>query len=251
MAGNVSASLQYLMRLELYEEEKPFQLFVEIPKDAPDQRRNNLEFEEKTHVIHDIRDNVSLYTLDDNGFMIRPFSTALSFDSFTDRLAIERTYLPEVEQLIRKEVVDVERVFFFDWRIRSSDAKFKSSEIDMNDLTTTLLPAPHVHVDQSTAAVLHRVRLHFGKEADFLLGGRVRIINVWRPLLDPVEDYSLAVCDPTTVAEDELVECDHIRKRFSGETIYVHHSENQSGIISVSRSPSRRFCLRCLTPLIE
>ncbi|KAI9865744.1 MAG: hypothetical protein M1824_000004 [Vezdaea acicularis] len=46
--------------------------------------------------------------------------------------------------------------------------------------------------------------------ARFLLRGRVRIINLWRPIKHPVEDCPLAICDGSTVTADDLVECDSI-----------------------------------------
>jgi len=92
----------------------------------------------------------------------------------------------------------------------------------MNDPTTWLRPSPNVHVDQSPRAVLHRIRLHLPDEADFLLRGRVRIVNVWRPIEDVVEDYPLAFCDSSSVPDGDLVECDHVRRRFKGANLYAY-----------------------------
>lgn len=99
--------------------------------------------------------------------------------------------------------------------------------------------------DQSPEGVLHRVLLHLPEEAPFLLQGRVRVIkcvylssilldsptltggkpSVWRPIENPVQDYPLACCDSTSVLDEDLVECDHVRRRFKGSNLYTHHRE--------------------------
>lgn len=44
--------------------------------------------------------------------------------------------------------------------------------------------------------------------------------SVWRPLLNPVENYPLAVCDGSSVPEDKLLAVDHVRKHYVGEGLY-------------------------------
>ena len=52
-----------------------------------------------------------------------------------------------------------------------------------------------VHIDQTYDASVARVHRHLGEDADRLLKGRVRIINVWRPIHNPVAHKPLAVSD--------------------------------------------------------
>ena len=113
----IVADLRYLKRQKLYETEKPFQMFFEIPEDEPDQRPDNLEFEETKHVIHDIRPQMDQYSLDDHGFKIMSHTTSMSVESFSDRQTVEAIYLPEMEKLLRKEDSTIDRVYFFDWRV--------------------------------------------------------------------------------------------------------------------------------------
>lgn len=56
-------------------------------------------------------------------------------------------------------------------------------------------PVESVHIDQTYEASVARVHRHLGKDAERLLKGRVRIINVWRPINNPVAHYPLAVSD--------------------------------------------------------
>ena len=52
-----------------------------------------------------------------------------------------------------------------------------------------------MHIDQTYEASVKRVHQLLGADADRLLKGRVRIINVWRPIRNPVAHKPLAVSD--------------------------------------------------------
>ncbi|KAK1750425.1 Aspirochlorine biosynthesis protein N [Echria macrotheca] len=221
-SGDVVADLNYLQKLELYQREKPFQLFIPVDPNSPDPRQNNVEFENRPHTIRDMRPAINDFGLDTHGFEIRPFHTSLDPDSFQKSDVVESQYFAEVEQLLR-DTLDggFDRIFFFDWRLRNSKVA-EPETLDMNDLTNWMLPACRVHVDQSPRAVVHRVQLQLQDEAPYLLQGRVRIINCWRPIHNAVEDFPLAVCDSTSVPDPDLVECDHVRRRFKGATMYLY-----------------------------
>lgn len=99
-------------------------------------------------------------------------------------------------------------------------------------------------------------------KADYLLQGRVRIIkyssylfsqcilimlmflSVWKPLKHVVEDYPLAVCDSSSMFEDDLIECDHIRKRFTGATFYAHFNPEQKWYYLSQQRPDEALLLK-------
>lgn len=45
--------------------------------------------------------------------------------------------------------------------------------------------------------------------------------SAWKPLLDPVEDWPLAFCDSASMPDDDLIECDQVRRHFRGATMYA------------------------------
>ena len=112
---DLTINLQFLEWQKLYEIEKPFQIFINVPKDAEDPRDTNLVFNSVDVKVHDVRGHLNKYTLDDHGFMYRQHSTVVA--DFTDRNDVVNNYLPEVEALLRRELDDVDRIFFFDWRV--------------------------------------------------------------------------------------------------------------------------------------
>ena len=109
-----TATIQYVKWLPLYETEKPFQLFLDIPSDAPDQRKTNIVFETKTSQAKNIRGQEQEFGLDTNGFCYR---TMNGFEDLNSKSEVTDGYLPAVEQLLKDVVEDVDRIFIFDWRV--------------------------------------------------------------------------------------------------------------------------------------
>jgi hypothetical protein len=184
----VTATVQFLKRLPLYDGEKPFRVYYEIPKSSADQRRTNLEFEDREVAFEDIRCNApvdsnapvgSNYTLDDQGFAIRNFQSVIPEQDFSDRTVVEKKFLPQVEQLLRSEIPEITAIYVFDWRLRSADTACSDggvTMVDLNEPTCVVRPAVQVHVDQSPRAVLHRIQVHC-ENVDRLLQGRVRVVK--------------------------------------------------------------------------
>ncbi|KAK0710348.1 hypothetical protein B0T26DRAFT_652060, partial [Lasiosphaeria miniovina] len=77
---------------------------------------------------------------------------------------------------------------------------------------------------QTPRSVVHRIRLQLRGDAPFLLKGRVRIINAWRPLRHTVQEWPLALCESSLMSQQDLVECDHARRRFKGCAFYAYYN---------------------------
>jgi hypothetical protein len=113
--STLSITLKFLQWQPLYVHEKPFQIFINIPPSALDQRTTNLVFENITLPVHDIRFRPSPPTLDSHGFTYIKQETSVK--DFSSRESVDKYYLPEIEALLRMEVEGVDQVFFFDWRV--------------------------------------------------------------------------------------------------------------------------------------
>lgn len=103
-----------------------------------------------------------------------------------------------------------------------------------------------MHVDQSFKASVARVHHHLGEEAERLLKGRVRIINVWRPIGAPVAHYPLAVADYRTlnVAKD-LVPTKLIYPDRDGETFSVKHNPELQWYYLSGQTPEEVILIKC------
>lgn len=124
--------------------------------------------------------------LDANGFEKRFAPTQIDPTALLSRspTAVE-AYRTETERLLRS-MTGADAVTFFDTTFRRQDG---------GPSRDTQWQSAHqrVHVDQNPRSARARVTRHAGAEAQRFR--RFQIINIWRPLLMPVRNYGLALCD--------------------------------------------------------
>ncbi|KAL3420295.1 hypothetical protein PVAG01_08794 [Phlyctema vagabunda] len=180
----------------------------------------------QTVTVHDIRGSEEKYTLDSTGFQIVKHESQEK--DFLDDEQIKRVYYAETEELLKKST-GASKVFIFDHTIRRQPQDSRTADPNAPKPAEASLrgPVQRVHIDQSYAAAKTRVPHHLPDEAEYLLGGRYQIINVWRPIKTVLKD-PLAVADATTVQDSELVTIKLIYPDREGETSAVRASETGS-----------------------
>jgi hypothetical protein len=103
-----------------------------------------------------------------------------------------------------------------------------------------------VHVDQTYSAGLARVHNHLPEDADRLLKGRVRIINVWRPIGNPVAHHPLAVADWRSLnPEKDLVSTRHIYADREGATFSVRYNPSHRWYYLEGQTPDEVTLIKC------
>jgi len=209
---------------------KPFNYVEKAPQDQP---QRNFGDADTPVQINDIRGQESSFTLDNNAFETLT-NVASAEKDFTDDAHIKKVYYPEVERLILDNVPGASRVLLFDHTIRRADPSAPRA------------PVTRVHIDQTPGSAEARVRHHLpASEADTLLRGRYRIVNVWRPLNGPVQSFPLAFADSATVVDEDLVPIEHRYPDRSGETAGVKHSERQTWYYWSGMTNEERLLLKC------
>ncbi|KAL9007381.1 MAG: hypothetical protein Q9173_007333, partial [Seirophora scorigena] len=157
--------------------------------------------------IRDLRGLESGFTASVHGFAaLQDVSSRATRRTFDDEAAIREVYYPEVEELLL-EKTGAKRVLLFDHTIRLATPGADRA------------PVIRVHVDQTAKSAEQRVRFHLpAAKAEEMLKGRVRIINVWRPLNPPIAAYPLAVADSRSVPPEAMVGIEHRYPDRTGET---------------------------------
>jgi len=188
---------------------KPWNYVVEPTNGSP---KRNFGDADIAVTINDIRGQESRFNLDDNAFTTLKTTPSVEID-FISEESIEKNYYPEVERLLLNHVPGAKRAHVFDHTLRRVGGNRP--------------PVHRVHIDQNQKAAHGRVQSSLPDEAAELLKGRVRIINVWRPLNGPVQCSPLAFADSKTVSEDALVTVEHRYPDRTGETLSVKHEDEQ------------------------
>lgn len=195
------------------------------------QPRRNFSDADIAVTIDDIRGHEAAYQLDTHAFQTLTTGPSAAFDfASSDDATITKIYYPEVEQLLLQHVPGAQRIFCFDHTVRPSAG--------------TRPPVLRVHIDQTPTAAMGRVTHFLPEEAEHLLRGRVRIINVWRPLNGPVQCSPLAIADSQTVRDEELVAVEHRYTDRTGQTVSVKHA-NERWYYWSGMENHERLLLKC------
>ncbi|CBY01432.1 hypothetical protein IAQ61_003260 [Plenodomus lingam] len=180
--------------------------------------------------VEDIRGREHKFNLDDNGFDTYQNIKSEEHD-FADDERIRKVYYPEVEQFLLENIKGAQKVILFDYTIRRP--------------TGNRNPVRRVHVDQTKFSAEQRVKLHAPEDAEKLLQGRYRIINVWRPLNGPVMGLPLAVADSQTVQDEDLVPIEHRYPNRTGQTAAVRYNPEQKWYYWSGMTNEDRLLLKC------
>lgn len=141
--------------------------------------------------VRDARPVADRVSFDSHGFTLRRHSSAVT--DFTDRDQIEQIYISEMATFMT-ELTRADKVIPFAWMMRSSSPSGGEDQPPAND----------VHVDHTPAfsEVMAQRALTWLGEPDYPYR-RFIAVNAWRAYSGAPQDWPLALCDATSVADDE------------------------------------------------
>ncbi|PIB03151.1 hypothetical protein CB0940_12076 [Cercospora beticola] len=206
--------------------------YIEKPPEGLPQR--NYGQDEQSITIQDIRGREHEFDMNKGGFgVLQNISSEMQNSDFSNDDKIQQTYYPEIEKLILEKVPGAKRVFIFDHTVRRSDPNAHRA------------PVNRAHIDQTTKSANMRVDYHMGSEAEELKNGRVRLINVWRPLNGPVVASPLAYADSRSVPDEDIVPVEHRYPHRTGETAGVKFTPKGQWYYWSGMGNDERILLQC------
>jgi hypothetical protein len=178
--------------------------------------------------IHDARPIADRLRLDEHGFELHSHRT--QFTDFYDEAAVRARYYPEVEAAMRA-MTGAHAVIVFDHNVRSA-ARAARGEVGVR------LPVDQVHNDYTEQSGPKRKREILAAAGRSDLEDRhVAFVNLWRPIVGPVWDNPLAVCEAGSVAPADLVDTDI--QHFGEDDLNTPRHSGQ--IYSVRYNPAHRW----------
>jgi hypothetical protein len=169
--------------------------------------------------IHNGRAIIEQLSLDRQGFAVTRQDSAVA--NFYDPAEVRAVYYPEVERMVR-EFTGAVKVHVFDHNVRSRPMA-KRRENGAQE------PVKVAHNDYTLKSGPQRVRDLLPHEAEALLKNRFAIVNVWRPIMGPVQESPLAVCDAQTMTQDDFVK--HV----------LRYRDRDGEVYSVAFNPNHRW----------
>ncbi|KAI1494289.1 hypothetical protein F5X96DRAFT_618124 [Biscogniauxia mediterranea] len=199
------------------------------------QPKTNVLPQPRDVLIEDIRGRESDFTLDRDAFEVVTGVPPSRETAFADDASIAANYYPEVTQLLLSRIPGSARVFIFDHTVRRAAPGSPRSAV-MN-----------VHIDQTAASAAKRVVRHLGPDAEALLRGRYRIVNVWRPLnKGPVKSQPLAFASSATLRQEDVLPIEHrYPEGYIGQIAGITYDPAQKWYYLSGMTGDERLLLEC------
>ncbi|MFC4594532.1 CmcJ/NvfI family oxidoreductase [Sphingobium tyrosinilyticum] len=177
--------------------------------------RSTLQHDAHSVLMHDIRNSSELPTLEREGFMVAsiPLDPQLPLDA----RVIAEAYNPAIQRFLQQLTGApkiVLRAPILRWSRRMEREQFAPG------------PADYVHGDFAKD-VFHdmaKEAVWNDPERDRWLAGRYAVVQTWRALSPPPQDFPLALVDRRTVSSHELVEMQSIIGAPGEERSYSSYS---------------------------
>jgi len=210
--GSVTATLNFVASTD--------QLPIALVKEAgsgPD--THHITLADRNVAIQDARLIADKLNLDHQGFSLVKYPTMVK-DFYNDD-EVRRVYYPEMEELTKAET-GASKVVVFDHTIRVDDEKKQVGR-------KVRAPVISVHNDFTTRSAPQRVRDLLPKaEAETRLQKRYASINIWRPVVSPVETKPLVICGYDNIDDSDLVAAErHYPDGRIGGIYYVVYNAKQ------------------------
>jgi len=165
--------------------------------------------------IRDARPLAGHLSLDREGFVFVQHDTRVM--DFYDEPELRSVYYPEIEGLVKHHTGAV-RVVIFDHTLRAQDDALRAEK-------QVREPNRTVHNDYTEWSAPKRVRdLLPADEAENLLQHRFAVIQVWRPIRNPVRTNPLAIADARSLRPENLIAAQRSYPGRVGETYQVTYS---------------------------
>ena len=171
--------------------------------------------------VADMRAIKDKLSIDREGFELQQDITEV--EDLYDDAAVETDYHAEISALLT-ERFGASQVAIFDVTRRSDGTAGAENPDGLRK------PATRVHVDYTLKSGPQRAKDVLGEdEYERLIesGARILQVNVWRPIVGPVESSPLALADASSLTEEELVATDQVFADRVGEIYQVAYGAGQ------------------------
>jgi hypothetical protein len=194
--------------------------------------------------IHDVRSLAGELDLDEHGFELHEGPT--TFNDYYDETAVRQRYYPEVAARVQ-EMLGALEVIVFDHNVRSV---LRAARGDRG----VRAPVDQAHNDYSESSGPKRKQEILETAGRPELGDRhFAFVNLWRPIVGPIFDNPLAVCDARSVAPTDLVateilhfgEDDLVMPRHRGDVQSVRYDAAQRWCYVTQMRPEEFLLLKC------
>ncbi|KAI1313742.1 putative CmcJ-like methyltransferase [Xylaria venustula] len=217
----LKTKVRYLARNDLYSVEKPYSADFAVDESNGAKRSNIITTDHNVRVSPVTSRDV--FDLNINGFCLLNGDTALTLEDALDKPEeAELAYQAELERILHNNFPEYTRFEGLDFVVRRRHPHYPSEKVEFVKYEQ---PATVAHSDYTPEGAVEQLKGSFpGQEAHFI-GKEYDMINVWRPLIGPNDDWPLAVCDYSTIRASDIVQADVLHADRITENQLLHPSD--------------------------
>jgi hypothetical protein len=197
---------------------KPFSHQYDPP---PGQPQRSHAYRAHRVFIQDGRPEAARFSIDREGFALASHATKTG--DLYDEASLRARYYPESQELLRTET-GAAKVLIFDHTIRTARQAPRGVGLPRE-------PVLRVHNDYTLKSGPQRVRdLLPADEAAERLQKRFAIVNIWRPIVGPLQHMPLALGDAAHLAPEDVLATDLIYPDRVGEIYSIAYNPDQTWV---------------------
>jgi hypothetical protein len=232
-------SIEALLNYLVYTGEKPAS-YGGISSSAAIEKRKGT-YKEYRATIYNGRTIADQLSLEHEGFIFITHETMMR--DFYNEQEIRSVYYREIEQLV-KDASGAQRVLVFDHTLRSADDHTREQKQISG-------PVRNVHNDYTEWSGPQRVRDLLPDEAEQLLFHRFAVIQVWRPINQPVQREPLAIADGRSIGRQELVPSARVYPDRVGEVYHIAHNLDHRWYYFPNMQRNEAIVFKCYDSAID
>ncbi|EME42540.1 hypothetical protein DOTSEDRAFT_155389 [Dothistroma septosporum NZE10] len=217
----LKAPIGFLKRSPVFEHEEPYAFRYQA--DGLE-KLTNMETELVDVDVRDLRGQEQNANLDDCGFEVWKLRSSMLYEQFDDPDAINSIYVAEVKKHLM-EASGTDHIEIIRVRVRRRHPQFPKSS---GEAYAHHQPSTAAHIDTTRDSATTMAQ-RYGDEVTKASSTRhFKILNLWKPLRGPVQDWPLAVCDARTVKhERDVAEATILHQDRKNHNCQVHFDEDQ------------------------
>ncbi|KAF7503085.1 hypothetical protein GJ744_004332 [Endocarpon pusillum] len=219
----IQTYMPYLARNERYNKEKPFGADFPVDRCEGGQCANHI-FDNQAVTVHNMRGGEQP-VLDRHGFCLVHAQTSLTAaEASNSRTPPMERYLGEIERILYEKFPEYLRIEIMDFQVRKRVPEFPHKigvKVEFEQ------PATVPHTDFSVSGAFMRMKDIFPGQEEHYENKSFDLINVWRVLKGPNDDWPLALCDFQSVDLDkDVTPNDCLHETGVGENWLLHANDS-------------------------
>ncbi|KAF2250946.1 hypothetical protein BU26DRAFT_562909 [Trematosphaeria pertusa] len=237
MCQGVDTEIYFTAKDPIFQTLKPYSFRFPPSDDLPCENFDREKWPLRVQDARELGPNIDV-----QGFCLERFPTRMSYGDFAIAEKIENVYAKELESALFEQF-QARHVRVVDYLVRRRHRKYPKLEIE--DVTEAQ-PASLAHIDFSHEEAISMIRALYGERAQELLQHRWQLINTWRPLKGPLNDWPLAICDAQSFdAQQDALVADVVYPTWSYENVLVHFNTSQKWYYFPGLEVEETLLFRC------